>query len=352
MDIESAALAFHAAAYTIGAVLGFYVLLTRLKFPHKELPGLEGASWLLALFLFSQALWAYSKAALFFLGAASQFPSVPEIFWLVGQGAMTLFLLRLTSADPAHNRFGAALVLFMIVGLNALLIKYILVPEGAGSGAGLFNFAIIGFILAQLALVAAQLLKVGAGRARTLWASIAVGLVAQLLSMIFTGGMSEVCAVAAEVSLGMALPLQLVLLEKKKWPNLGKFASEEETGIAASAFLIVIYLLLFSVYFYSRSLALPGGRSLGDNVFFFISACWLYLMFAALVWYSHYRNESKTRDDKWKAQNLMLEKEVGGRTSELAKKVRELERFESVAVGREIRIAQLKKEIGKREGRP
>jgi len=353
--------------FAIGAMLTLYQMQIRMKRSNELMPGVSSSFWLLGLAIFSLALAQASSTMLVGFYGNTNFPSVSDLFEIVGYIAFLIFLLRLMFPGDA-NMWLATLAAAILLSFQALLLQYILTVRQEVSMSIILQFfyILLGFTFTVISLYVSRKYS-----STAVWAvPIALGVfsIAQLSgnwfysSSISTGGTAlaqsrEIGAllvrIASALSLGLGIPLAFAAMENSKltWRGL---LGQRQFQLAAGVMILVVYLLVSSTYF--MTIALPSGTdaarslerretALRENLISAQGAFQIYLIFAILLGYSQTSLHSQEFQEQIMNLNKTLDRTVAERTEQLKIRLSELEKFKRITVGRELRMVDLKNKL-------
>lgn len=350
--------------FAVGAVLALYQMQIRMKKSNDLMPGVSSSFWLLGLAIFSLTLAQASSTMLVGFYGNTNFPSVSDLFEIVGYIAFLIFLLRLMFPGDA-NMWLATLAAAILLSFQALLLQYILTVRQEVSMSIILQFfyILLGFTFTVISLYVSRKYSNTA-----VWAvPLALGVfsIAQLSGNWFfsasvsSGGTAlaqsrEIGALlvraASALSLGLGIPLAFTSMENAKlaWRSL---LGQRQFQLAAGVMMLAIYLLVSSTYF--MTIALPSGAAasrnlemretaLRENLISAQGAFQIYLIFAILLGYSQTSLHTQEFQEQILNLNKTLDRTVAERTDQLKARLGELEKFKRITVGRELRMVELK----------
>lgn len=362
-----------AAVYAIGAVLVMNQMQLRLKKSEPIMPGVMSSFWLLGLAIFSLAVGSMANFLLIDIYGYTNFPTVADLFNIVGYLGFLIFLLRLLFPGEA-NMWLATVAAAAILSFQALLLQYIVTIRADVPMAVIlqFMYILLGFTFAIITLYLSR--RHQHSQASIIMASLGVFALSQLAgnwffsSSVSVGGMAlaqskEIGALlvkaASALTLSLGVPLGFAAIEGWETFNPGRLLHTRSFQLAVCVAALVVYLLISTIYLVSSDLTTSapvvqmmeksGEDLLRDNMISAQGAFQIYLIFAIMLGYSQSSLRRQEFEDRIMQMNRELDRTVGERTEELKTRLVELEKFKMLVIGRELRMVELKKKIKRLE---
>lgn len=350
-------------AYAIGAAVLLYQMQLRLKKSEALAPGITSSYWLLALVAFSLALSHIANLLLVDVHNNSNFPSIADLFSIIGYFAFLIFLLRSIFAGEGRAWL-STIAAAAILSFQALLLHYIFIIryDVPMSVILQFLYILLGFSFTIMSIFLSQ--RHRGTPLSAIFLSLGVFSIAQLggnwffSSSVSAGGTAllqsrEIGAIlmraASALSIGLAVPFAMWGIEGRISPL--KILSSRQFQLAAGVMALSGYLLVSSIYLMTVNpaaspefnLSLPTEELLKNNMIAAQGTFQIYIIFAILLGYSQASLRRQEFEEKILEMNRQLDHTVAERTAELNIRLAELEKFKRLTIDREIRMVELKK---------
>ncbi|GEM_PF-4465341 len=357
-----------AAVYSIGAILAIRQMQMRTKKSDAIMPGVMSAFWLLGLAIFSLAVGSVANFLLVDIYQHDNFPSVADLFNIVGYLGFLIFLLRLLFPGEA-NMWLATVAAAAILSFQALLLQYIVTIRADVPMSVIlqFMYILLGFTFSIITIYLSR--RHNDTPAKMIMLSLGVFSLSQLAgnwffsSSISVGGTAlaqskELGAIlvraASALTIGLGVPLGFATIEGWSAISPGRLMHSRPFQLAVCVFALVVYLVISTIYLVSTNLVtlqpnnLTGGTEslLRDNMISAQGAFQIYLIFAIVLGYSQSSLRRQEFEERIIQMNKELDRTVAERTEELKKRLVELEKFKKLVIGRELKMVELKKKVG------